>query len=262
MGYEDLGRHLESIGDLNGAADAYSKMRPEISTSKQIVDLGRHIVNVSLQRRDWTMVLGNLSKITGMQSTEEEKAIQPYQKILQGIAYIGLEKYHDAAQSFLQTNHVVPSATYSDVATPNDVAIYGGLLALATMSRQDLQSKVLGDTNFRNFLELEPHIRRAITQFISGRYSACLETIESYKPDYLLDIYLHKHVPSIYAQIRSKCIVHYLAPFSRVTIDSLNAAFAAPGMSIEEELIEMIAAGTLQARINTIDKVRRAQRRR
>jgi COP9 signalosome complex subunit 1 len=201
------------------------------------------------------MVATNLNKLAGYQNGEDDKTFQPYQKIATGIALMGQEKYAEAALSFLEADTSIPSATYNELASPNDVAIYGCLLALASMDRRDLESQVLGNANFKTFLQLEPHLRRAVSQFVIGRYSACLAILESYRPDYLLDVYLQKHVVKIYAEIRDKCIVHYLVPFSCVTLDSMNAAFAAPGKSVEPELAGMIRAGRLQARINKVDGV-------
>ncbi|OIW33754.1 hypothetical protein CONLIGDRAFT_190595 [Coniochaeta ligniaria NRRL 30616] len=255
MGHEDLGKHYETIGDLSRAFDAYSHMRPDVSTPRHIVEVGKHLASVSLQRRDWVMVATNLNKLVGYQNGEDDKAFQPYQKIATGIALLGQGKYTEAAQSFLEVDNTVPSTTYHDIASANDVAIYGCLLALATMDRKDLQTKVLENNNFRAFLQLEPHLRKAVSQFVIGRYSVCLAILESYRPDYLLDLYLQRHVAKIYAQIREKCIVSYMVPFSCVTLDSMNAAFAAPGQSVEPELAGMIRAGKLQARINKIDEL-------
>ncbi|KAM7207339.1 hypothetical protein V8F20_002219 [Naviculisporaceae sp. PSN 640] len=255
MGHEDLGKHLESIGELTGAAEAYTKMRPDVSTPKQVVDVGKHLVRVSLQRREWGLVSAHLSKMGGGQSPEDEKTLQPYTRIVQGIASLGLERFQEAAMSFLQANSDVASSHYNEIASPNDVAVYGGLLALASMDREALQEKVLDNASFRAFLEGEPHIRRAVTQFVNGRYSQCIATLEEYRTDYMLDIYLQKHIPKIYAEIRSKCIVQYLIPFSRVKLDSMQAAFGRPDKPVEDELVQMIKAGTLKARINTIDRL-------
>jgi len=254
MGNEDLGKHLESIGDLSGAAEAYSRMRPDVSTPKHIVDVGKHLVRVSLQRREWNMVTAHLSKMGGILNPEDEKALQPYLKIAQGIAFLGQEQYLEAAFAFLAAEPSVPSTTYSEIASANDVAVYGGLLALASMERGHLQTEVLNSKTFRTFLELEPHIRRAVTQFVNGRYSACIATLESHRADYMLDLYLQKHIPKLYTKIRSKCIVQYLIPFSCVTLDTMNAAFGSPENPIEQELVTMIQSGALNARINTIDK--------
>jgi COP9 signalosome complex subunit 1 len=230
-------------------------MRPDVSTSKHIIDVAKHLVNVTIQRREWNMVLVNLSKITGIQNGEDEKHLQPFVRVVRGLGLMGQEKFDEAAEAFLEADSSVAYSEYGNIISPNDVAVYGGLLALATMDRKALQTKLLDNQNFRTFLELEPHIRKAISLFVNGRYSACLGILESYRSDYLLDIYLQKHIPTLYSQIRSKCIVQYFIPFSCVTLESMNTAFAKPGESIEAELVTMIRGGVLRARINTIDKV-------
>lgn len=257
MGNEDLGKHYESIGDLNKAMEAYSRMKPDISTPKHIMDVAKHVINLALQRQDWAIVSSQVNKMIGNNQTpDEEAALQPYLKVVAGIAYLGQERYLEAALSFLQT--VQPTAQtsyYTDIVSPNDVAIYGGLLALASMDRTDLQAKVLDNSTFRFFLEVEPQIRRAVSQFVNARYSACLATLESYRQDCLLDIYLQRHVKHIYNEIRTKCIVQYLVPFSCATLQNMNEAFAAPGESIEKELVTIIKSGRLNARIDAINKV-------
>ncbi|KAF4962065.1 hypothetical protein FSARC_9832 [Fusarium sarcochroum] len=251
MGNEDLGMHFEKTGYLDAAAEAYNRMRQDVTTTKHIIDCGMHLVNVYLSRRDWTMVINSLGKITGVQSGEEERFYQPYTKLVSGIALLGLKHYKDAASNFLQVDSALPSTQYNHIASPNDIAIYGGLLALATMERKELQTRVLDNQSFRSFLELEPHIRKAISLFVNGRYSNCLSILESVRNDYLLDIYLQRHISTIYSQIRNKCIIQYFVPFSCVTLESLNQAFATEGESIETELVSMIREGTLKARLDT-----------
>ena len=257
MGNEELGRHLESIGDLVGASEAYSRMRPDVSTPKHIVDMGKHLVSVSMQRKEWVSVIGQLNKITGLQGSDEEKLMQPYIRSMSGVALLGQESYEAAARNFLEVDGSSTSiATVTDgYLTANDIAVYGGLLALATMDRKQLQTNVLDNSKFRAFLELEPHIRRAIAQFVNGRYAACLSILASYRADYMLDLYLHRHVNAIYTKIRNKCITSYLVPFSCLTLESMDAAFSEPGKSIEMELASMIEKGLVNARIDSINKV-------
>jgi COP9 signalosome complex subunit 1 len=123
------------------------------------------------------------------------------------------------------------------------------------MDRSELQKRVLDNSTFKFALEHEPHIRKAISLFVNGRYAACLEILEASRPDYLLDIHLCKHVQTIFTQVRSKCIEQYFTPYSCVTLANLEAAFARPGESLEDELVGMIKAKTLQARIDSKAKV-------
>jgi COP9 signalosome complex subunit 1 len=255
MGNEDLGRHYQEIGDLTKAYDAFSRMRQDALLQKHIADIGRHLVSVAIEQRNWVAVASNTQKMLGVSlSSDEEKALQPLIKVAAGLAHLAEGKFSDASTSFITADFGVGS-TFNHIASLNDVAIYGGLCALASMNRDELQRKVLDNPNFRAYLELEPHIRRAISFFVNGRYSACLSILEGYRNDYLLDIYLYNHVAELYNRIRSKSIIQYFIPFSCVTIDSLNEAFAPGGGSIEDELISMIKSGDLEGRIDTQNRV-------
>lgn len=259
MGNEDLGKHFEKIGELTLAYEAYSKCRADVSSAKHIIEVGLHLARLSLYRRDWSAVTTNVNKMSGLQAegpATADKTQQTICNIMYGIAYLGQNKYQEAARSFLQVDPAVGPDNYDKFASPNDIAVYGGLLALATMTRPEL-SGVLDNSSFRTFLELEPHIRRAISQFVNGRYSACLSILESYHADYLLDINLQPHLKHLYTVIRGKCIFNFVQPFSCVTMDNLNAAFCPPGASIDQELVEMISNGALDARIDSIDRVSR-----
>ena len=255
MGNEDLGRHLESVGKLSQAAEAYIRMRQDVSTTKHITECGIRLADVALQRRDWTVVLTNIGKITGVQSNDDdEKGVQAYTKVVSGIALMGLGNFLEAARQLLHVDFSVAPTEYSSVASPNDIAVYGGLLALATMDRAELQRNVLDNQSFRTFLENEPHIRKAVSSFVNGRYSNCLSILETSRSDYMLDIYFSQHVSEVYSRIRTKCIVQYFIPYSCVTLESLEGAFAQPGHPIEKELINMIRSGSLRARIDAKNK--------
>ncbi len=256
MGNEDLGKHYQAIGDLNKAFEAFSRMRQDVSMARQIVDISRHLIEVAVEQRNWVAVTSNVQKIRGTMTTDgEDKYLLPFLYATAGLAQLDSGEYHAAALQFLQTPSGMGSSC-NNIISPNDVAIYGGLCALATMERDELQSTVLENSSFRTYLELEPHIRRAITFFVNSRYYECLNILESYRTDYWLDIYLQKHIDDLYNQVRSKSIVQYFIPFSCVTLDSLNTAFAAAGKTIDKELATMIQRKELDARIDTQNRVR------
>lgn len=256
MGNEELGKHFESIGDLRQALEAFQRMSPDLTTTKQFVEAGKLRSKIYLQMRDWINVSTSLNKLGDCfdDGEEDDKGFRPYYMIVTGLSFLETDKYGEAVQYFLNIDPSVAPQYYADVASPNDIATYGGLLALATMNRASLQKVLETSVHFRSFLVLEPHLRKAISHFVNGRYSACLQILESYRPDYLLDFYLHKHVAKIYDTIRHKCLLYYLQPFSRVDLRSMDA-FGTPGSSIETDLAGMIRKGALQARINKIDNV-------
>jgi len=258
MGNEDLGNHYQSTGELVKAFEAFSRMRQDVSIGKQIIDISRHLIEVAMEQKNFVAVASNVQKIRGVQSTpEDEKAIQPFLSAADGLARLDIGDYYLAARAFLGTDSGMGTSC-NTIISQNDIAVYGGLTALASMDRKEIQKRVLENSSFRVYLELEPHIRKAITFFVNSRYSACLAILESYRTDYLLDLHLQKHVETIYGLVRTKSIVQYFIPFSCVTLDSLSAAFTTPNSpnnNIEKELASMIERKELEGRIDTQNRL-------
>lgn len=255
MGHEDLGSHYHAIGELSLAFQSFSHIRDYCTTTKHVAEMCLKLILVAIEQANWLAVQSNVQKIRGSELKPEDQAeLLPKLSAVMGLAEMSSGNYRDAAESFLQTEPSLGSS-FNQVLSANDVAVYGGLCVLASMGRDELQTRVLDNAKFRNFLELEPHIRRAIAFFCSSKYSQCLEILEAYKADYLLDIHLQRHVHEIYAAIRSKSIIQFVSPFGSVAFDRMAKAFTTDEQSLEQELIGMIERGLLKARIDTQHKV-------
>ncbi|KAL9604858.1 MAG: hypothetical protein Q9219_000306 [cf. Caloplaca sp. 3 TL-2023] len=223
------------------------------------------LIGVSIDQGNWLAVQTNVQKLRapGQQFAEAQRLTAKLSAAM-GLAMLASGNYKEAAQEFIGADPRMVHAklddpadeeAFNEVMTPNDIAVYGGLCALASMDRTELQRQVLDNSNFRSYLELEPHIRRAITFFVSSKYSPCLAILESYRADYLLDLHLQQHLGALYFQIRSKAIQQYLIPFSCATLVALAAAFDTEEQVIEQELTDMIKRGKLDARIDLVDRV-------
>ncbi|KAK6345834.1 hypothetical protein TWF730_010177 [Orbilia blumenaviensis] len=255
IGHKDLGDHFYTTGDLASAYRAFSRMRDYCTSNKQMLDMTLSCILICIDQTQYTSVQTNVAKIRNhIRSDDELKVHQPKINIATGVALLAAGNYLDAARSFISTNPAIGN-DYNTVATMNDIAIYGGLTALASMDRNMLKSEVLESTTFRTFLELEPHIRRALTAFHASRYGECLQILETYRNDYLLDPFLQKHIDKIYEAVRTKSIVQYFIPFSCVTLDAMSTAFSVPSEQMERELVRLIEGGKLHARIDTQNRL-------
>ena len=246
MGNEDLGNFCYATGDFPAAAKAYTRMRDYATLPKHIAEMTLRQTLVALAQRAWMPASAHLIKLRNL-----HPSLPPVDKprfdhvgyALAGLAEMGGRNFRDAAAYFLCVDPQVfavssssaPGSAGGDVVagivwtravlTPNDVAVYGGLCALASMTRGELQTRVLDSSTFRAFLELEPHVRRAIAFFVNAKYAQCLSTLEAYRSDWLLDIYLQPLVADIFAVVRQKCIVQYFEAFSCVSLDELARHF-------------------------------------
>ena len=302
MGQEDLANHLLSTGGpvpdpsnpasqtssgYHAAYQAFGKMRDFCTTPTHVASMTLKLLytallhSVAAQQQGASPVLHlnstltNASRIRTVGVKEEDMIrLTPIMHTVVGIANLGLGSYKEAAIAFLAcppeyaTLGSVHGTDFTKaVASGNDIAIYGGLCALATMSRDDLIAVVLGGS-FRTFLELEPHMRKAISLYTTAKYQACLSTLRHYYSDWSLDIFLgapaastgESHVDRLLARIREKSITAYFSSFSQVSLSSLAATFPPatggdPMAAMEAEILSLIESGTLDARLDVVNGI-------
>ena len=130
-----------------------------------------------------------------------------------------IPRYKSAARQFLEAS--LDHCECPDLMSPNNVAIYGGLTALATFDRTELLKQVwnslvmsqshiipplqvISSTQFKLFLELEPQLREVLQCFYDSRYGHCLKLLEDMKDNLLLDLYLAPHIQTLFSMIRLK----------------------------------------------------------
>lgn len=71
--------------------------------------------------------------------------------------------YTQAARKFVDVSPELGSS-FDGVVAPEDIAVYGGLCALATFSRSEMKRRVLENTSFKNFLDLVPQVCDIVQQ--------------------------------------------------------------------------------------------------
>lgn len=294
MGQEDLAIHFLHSGGppldpsnpqsatsagYNAAYQAFQKMRDYCTTPTHIAGMTVRLLYTSLLLAvssqqtggspimNFNTAITTANRIRTVGVKEEEMAqLTPIMHAGIGIANLGQGNYLQAATAFLVTP--LEYATLGPVhkvdfpravASGNDLAVYGGLTALATMSREDLIHKVLGGS-FRGFLELEPHMRKAITLYTTAKYQACLATLQHYHSDWALDVFLGPHVDRLLARIREKSITAYFSSFSEVSLAALASTFppppsanVSPTEAMEKQCVSLINAGALRARLDVVN---------
>jgi len=71
----------------------------------------------------------------------------------------------------------------------------------------------------------------------------------------LLDLYLHSHVDSLYSQIRNRALCQYFSPYLSSDMHKMAAAFNTTVVSLEDEVMQLILEGRINARIDSHRKV-------
>eukprot|EP00899_Mesostigma_viride_P012739 jgi/Mesvir1/21466/Mv03922-RA.1 len=253
MGHNDLGDHFYQRGDLQNAFKSYVRTRDYCTTGKHIIAMCLNVICVSIELGQFVHVTNYVQKAEQTPETQDV-VIQAKLRCASGLSHLEAKKYKLAARRFLDTSFELGHA-YSDVLAPQDVAVYGGLCALATLDRSELKQRAIDNLQFRNFLELVPDVRELIDDFYASRYASCLDYLQKLRPMLLLDIHLHDHVESLYGQIRQRALIQYVTPFTSVDLSIMADAFKTNVAGLEKELAALIMDNQVQARIDSHNKI-------
>ncbi|KAM6119001.1 COP9 signalosome complex subunit 1 isoform X3 [Falco biarmicus] len=234
-GHDDLGDHYLDCGDLSNALKCYSRARDYCTSAK-------HVINMCL----------NVIKQRGERDSQTQ-AILTKLKCAAGLAELAARKYKQAAKCFLLASF--DHCDFPELLSPSNVAVYGGLCALATFDRQELQRNVISSSSFKLFLELEPQVRDIIFKFYESKYASCLKMLDEMKDNLLLDMYLAPHVRTLYTQIRNRALIQYFSPYVSADMRKMATAFNTTVAALEDELTQLILEGLINARIDSHSKI-------
>jgi len=253
MGHNDLGDFHYERGEFNTALRCYVRTRDYCTTSKHIIAMCLNVIRSSIQMGNFTHVANYIAKAESTPDAGSDPVLLSQLRIAAGLAHLEAKKYKLAARKFLEVT--AEHSSYPEIASMQDVALYGGLCALASFDRAELRAKLIDSSSFRAFLELFPQVREAVNDFFHSRYAACLTYLEKLKPDLLLDLHLHDHVAQLYVDVRSKALVQYFSPFVTVDMRLMATAFNVEVEALEKELAQLIMSGQIPARIDSQAKV-------
>ncbi|KAJ3663515.1 hypothetical protein Zmor_007770 [Zophobas morio] len=258
-GHDDLGDHYLDCGDLSNALKCYSRARDYCTSGKHVVNMCLNVIKVSVYLQNWSHVLSYVSKaestpdFTEAQAKDSNQVIVTKLKCAAGLAELATKKYKSAAKHFLQAN--LDHCDFPELLSANNVAMYGGLCALATFDRHELQKNVIFSSSFKLFLELEPQLRDIIFKFYESKYASCLKLLDEIKDNLLLDMYIAPHINTLYTQIRNRALIQYFSPYLSADMHKMAIAFNRTVPALEDELMQLILDGQIQARIDSHNKI-------
>ena len=144
---------------------------------------------------------------------------------------------------------------FPELLSPSNIAVYGGLCALASFDRQELKKNVISNSTFKLFLELDPHLREIIHKFYESKYAQCLRMLGEIRDNLLLDMYLAPHVAALYTAIRNRALTQYFSPYLSADMSKMATAFNTNVRDLEDELMTLILDGHIAARIDSHNKI-------
>jgi len=244
------------LGEYSSALKYMSKSREYCSDPPAVVATYLSIIKLNALIQEYSDILSFASKAhhTAVKDEDRVKMLTAVQASY-GLAYMTQGKFKEAATAFAQVRHQDLGATFVDIMSPQDVAVYGVLCALASLERKQVQATMLDSATFRECLNMVPQIRDLAVDFCNCKYGVCLSALEKMKEALSLDVHLHAQVDTLCQQIRNKGMVQYFSPFLSVSLHSMAEAFNTSVDGIQSEVAALIGAKQLDAKIDSQQKV-------
>ena len=298
LAHNDLGDYYYNIGNLKEAFTCYQKSREYGTSVKHTLALCMNSIRVALELNNMSQVLlyankglAILKNVDQMNASENEKKMTQKPSIIQqagggieglgvggeskeeqnltrakftcaaALAYLHFDKYTEAAKHFTSLKTEIGNS-YTEVVSQQDVAVYGGLCALATFDREQLKKHIVHENvTFRDMLSTVPEMRDIIEDFWNSRYPQCLSKLDLIKKELLLDIHIGKHVHKLFSLIRQKALIQYTKPFSALSLTTMASAFNCDSVeTLEKEIADLITRDKIRARIDSRgEKILRAK---
>ncbi|XP_030572993.1 COP9 signalosome complex subunit 1b [Drosophila novamexicana] len=257
-GHDDLADHYLSCGDLTNALKCYSRARDYCTSGKHVVNMCLNVIKVSIYLKNWAHVLSYISKAESTPdfsegSKEANAQVHTRLECAAGLAELQQKKYKVAAKHFLAANF--DHCDFPEMISTSNVAVYGGLCALATFDRPELKRLVIASTSFKLFLELEPQLRDIIFKFYESKYASCLTLLDEIRDNLLVDMYIAPHVSILYTKIRNRALIQYFSPYMSADMHKMATAFNSTVGDLENEVMQLILDGQIQARIDSHNKI-------
>jgi COP9 signalosome complex subunit 1 len=219
------------------------------------------LVEMSIDLREWGNARETISRAEHTVLGDSGDPLFP-QKLRAASALVHLAegRYHEAAKVFCSVSLDLTNQ-FNTVLSAEDISLYGALLGLATLDRENLHAMVI-DGPFKARLEFVPSIRDALRHYSLAEYGQCISILQNaVRRDVLLDIHLHPHVSTLLDMIRDRCIVQYFKPYSSASLEKMGRVFGHTPSEMEEIVAKLIANSGVQgmtlgegARINSLEK--------
>ena len=171
-----MGEFLYRRGEFGNALRSFIRTQDYCLNSDHILDLCMHIIETSVDMENFAHVMNYLPKAES--SMKENDPVPGANLNVSGLANLRVQKYKTAARKFVNTEI---DMNIHNILSPEDVAIYGGICALAEFDRDELNRNVMKNISFKNFLELVPQMESIINDFYNSNYSSCLENLNTLK---------------------------------------------------------------------------------
>ncbi|KAJ1918894.1 hypothetical protein H4219_002344 [Mycoemilia scoparia] len=252
-----IANYLISIGSFSEAFKSLMNSREFVTKEEHRIELYLGIIQVGLFSTNFGFISSFFPHIEKNKDIIDKipEAMCSIQ-IAGGLSKLDEGQYSQAA-TFFSGVTFSPNFDIHGIVSSRDVAIYGTMCGLAGYTRQQLRDNMLNNTDFKQFMQMEPWTLEFLENFYYARYSAFLKLLNKVQPYCLTDIYLANHTDALISEIRTRVLLFYTQIYSQVDINEMNRQlqWASDPELLEKDLIKLIQGGLIHGKVDSYSMV-------
>jgi COP9 signalosome complex subunit 1 len=249
--HTNLGDFYYQRGHLEEARKSYSKCRDYCNVTWHADEMSLNVFCVSADQDEY-ILFAQLRSGDG-----DGKVVSTAEKLQVACAVAAMQRgphdYPSAARQFLELRKSHAAALRSLV-SPTDIAVYGTMLALVALNRDELRACLASSHGFRYFLDGQPVLLDFIRDFLSSNYRNCMKVIGILKEQYRYDIILRNRLEKLLDSIIDRIVLQFAEPYLSLSITSISEVLGIPVIDTIKKLVVLIKSGKLSARIDSVEQ--------
>ena len=175
-------------GNYTGALSKYIEAKSYAGDTGTLLDINLKIMTTSIQSGSMTHVKSEASHALASEEILMDHILRSKVLACSGLYYLKQNRYDMAVNYFVDCSYSI-HGNFPLVIASKDIALYGGLCALATFKRDLLKKKILDNVEFKKFLELQPAVSRLIRGFYESEYGLVMQALNDLKVLFCFFIY-------------------------------------------------------------------------
>jgi len=252
--YLEAAEYCVSIGNFNQAISRFIEAKSYAGDTKMLLDINLKIMVTSIKSGQFGHVKSEASHALASEDIFKDHQFKSKVLCCLGLYWLWSGRYEMAVHHFLDCHFSIYNA-FPEILSGADIALYGGLCALASFNRMTLKKRVLDNAEFKRFLELQPKVNALIQGFYDSEYGKVMSGLNGLRNDMVIDLYLAPRVDNLLTAIRGKALVQYFSPYSAMDINKMADSFKVPVQEMEQELAVCIGDGHIKAKIDSHNKI-------
>ncbi|KAJ1718648.1 hypothetical protein LPJ53_006399, partial [Coemansia erecta] len=251
---KELAHKLTSMGLIDEAVRAWQDAREYCVSIEDQAMLSIEVARISQNNGRWMQVANFAQRTAQTLAKSTNTEVKAEIDVLQMQASIGEGRWLPAINSIraLPYDGTANSGLFAlGAIAPQDIALYGSLAGLASLSREKVKKDLIDSPAFGKYLDHMPECGRLLRSFYASKYSECLAHLDNVLSLAALDVVLGLHVSKLKAVIRENIVVLYTQPFVSSNLESMAKALRFDSaQALEELLVGLIERKLIHARID------------